>query len=54
MSRITSIATANGRKWSFGNRYRKRVSGARVRSRGAGFALDCVDSRMVGAKLATL
>ena len=23
MSRITSIATANGRKWSFGNRYRK-------------------------------
>ena len=36
MSRITSVATANDRKWSFG---KNSVSGARVRSRGAGFAL---------------
>ena len=32
MSRIASIATANGRKWSFGNRYRRCRSGAGHRS----------------------
>ena len=43
MSRIASIATANGRKWSFGNRYRKPRVLALACDRGAGFALDCVD-----------